>query len=180
MSKAMIRSVSLLALAGMLWASAAHAQVSESDMLMRIDQLQAQVRDLTGTVEELQHRNQQLQQQLQQMQQGPGGAANTAQARPGPQYAPAPQAQQQYSPPQYPASPNQQYSAPAATAQYSPPQTYTPSSEPQYSPPPQYPPPGAPLGAPGTIAGAEAAGPPPDQTASPGRHGDAFDPSANP
>ena len=41
MSKAMIRSVSLLALAGMLWASAAHAQVSESDMLMRIDQLQA-------------------------------------------------------------------------------------------------------------------------------------------
>jgi tol-pal system protein YbgF len=186
MSKAMIRSVSLLALAGMFWASAAHAQVSESDMLMRIDQLQAQVRDLTGTVEELQHRNQQLQQQLQQMQQGPGGAANTAQARPGPQYAPAPQAQQQYSPPQYPASPNQQYSnpqysAPAATAQYSPPQPYTPSSEPQYSPaPPQYPPPNAPLSAPGTIAAAEPAGQPPDQAASPGRHGDAFDPSANP
>jgi len=93
MPKAMIRSVFLLALACSLWASAAHAQMSESDMVMRIDQLQAQVRDLTGTVEELQHRNQQLQQQLQQMQQGQAGAPNTAQARPNPQYAPAPQAQ---------------------------------------------------------------------------------------
>ena len=95
-------------------------------MLMRIDQLQAQVRDLTGTVEELQHRNQQLQQQLQQMQQGQGGAANTAQARPGPQYRAGAAGQQQYSPPPYPASPHPQvqiaqYSAPAPTAQYSPP-----------------------------------------------------------
>src|SRR5215469_9567851 len=68
MSKAMIRSVSVAAFACTLWAGAAQAQMSQSDLLMRIDQLQAQVRDLTGAVEELQHKNQQLQQQLQQLQ----------------------------------------------------------------------------------------------------------------
>ena len=195
MSQMMIRSVSVAALVCSLWAGAAHAQMSQSDLLMRIDQLQAQVRDLTGTVEELQHRNQLLQQQVQQMQQGqgavPGGAPSAiqgaapgaaqggaAQARPNPQYATAPQS------PQY--SPLPPYTPPPANAQYSPPPNsqaqYPPgpqypsgpqySSGPQYPPQPTYPPPS---NGPGPVIAAE-----PPQTASTGRHGDAFDPSANP
>ncbi len=181
MSQAMIRSVFVAALACSLSAGAAHAQMSESDLLTRIDQLQAQVRDLTGTVEELQHRNQLLQQQVQQMQPGQGAAPGAApggmgQARPNPQYATAPQAPQ-YSPPP-PAAP------PPANAQYSPPSYPQPSSPqypsgPQYSSGPQYPPQPTytpPSNVPGPVIAAE----PPQQTASAGRHGDAFDPSANP
>ena len=52
--KAMIRSIPLLALACMLWANAAHAQASDADLLTRIDHLEAELRDLTGTVEQLQ------------------------------------------------------------------------------------------------------------------------------
>jgi tol-pal system protein YbgF len=162
MRKAMIRSISLLALAGSLlalagtlWASAAQAQMSESDMLMRIDHLEAQVRDLTGTIEQLQYRNHQLEQQVQQAQPAAPNAP-----RPNPQYAP-PQAQQ-YSPP-----PGPQYSAPA-TAQYSPP------PQAQYSPPPpQYTPP-----PPTTAAVVSAA--PNDTGSYPPRRGDAFDPSRDP
>jgi tol-pal system protein YbgF len=175
MSHSMIRSVSVAALACSLWAGAAHAQMSESDLLMRIDQLQAKVRDLTGTVEELQHRNQLLEQQVQQSQQGQGATPNAAQggaaqARPNPQYATAPQS------PQY--SPPPPYTPPPANAQYSPP-SYPQSSGqqypsgPQYSPQPTYSPPS---NGPGPVIAAE----PPPQTASTGRHGDAFDPSANP
>ena len=40
------------------------AQVSEADLLMRLDRLDEQVRQLTGAVEQLQYRNQQLEQQL--------------------------------------------------------------------------------------------------------------------
>jgi tol-pal system protein YbgF len=54
------------------------AQMSESDMVVRLDQLEADVRRLTGAVEELQYRNQQLEQALRQMQAGgpvrPGAA----------------------------------------------------------------------------------------------------------
>jgi tol-pal system protein YbgF len=60
------------------------AQTSQSDMLVRLDQLESDVRRLTGAVEELQYRNQQLEQALRQMQ----GAG--APARPGPAVAPAP------------------------------------------------------------------------------------------
>jgi tol-pal system protein YbgF len=179
-SNAMIRSVSLIALACTLWASAAHnaahAQMSDSDMMMRIDHLEAQVRDLTGTVEELQHRNSLLEQQLQQAQgSAPGAAPNAAASRPNPQYAPPPQAQQ-YSPPsnpQYQSGP--QYAAPPATAQYSPPPgQYAPPPQAQYSPPPpQYTPP------PPTTAAVVAATPN-DTGSYPPRRGDAFDPSRDP
>ena len=64
-SHTMIRSASLLVMTGALWAGAAHAQMSGADLVTRIDRLQAQVRELTGTVEELQYRNQQLEQELQ-------------------------------------------------------------------------------------------------------------------
>jgi tol-pal system protein YbgF len=165
MSKAMIRSISLLALACTLWANTAQAQMSESDLVMRIDHLEAQVRDLTGTVEQLQYRNHQLEQQLQQAQ---GAAPNATSPRPNPQYAPAPQAQQ-YSPP-----PGPQYAAPPATAQYSPPPgQYSPPPQAQYSPPPpQYTPPPPPATA--------AAAAPNDTGSYPPRRGDAFDPSRDP
>ena len=66
----MIRSASLVvaALACVLGADAAGAQVSTADLLTRIDRLEAAIRDLTGNVEQLQYRNQQLEQQLQRLQ----------------------------------------------------------------------------------------------------------------
>lgn len=44
------------------------AQVSASDLVMRIDRLEAQIRQLTGALEQMQYRNQQLEQQLRRMQ----------------------------------------------------------------------------------------------------------------
>ena len=44
------------------------AQLSETDLLMRLDRLEEQVRQLTGVVEQLQYRNQQLEQQLRRTQ----------------------------------------------------------------------------------------------------------------
>src|SRR5262249_56784673 len=70
----MMRSVHL-ALVGafvVLFAQPApvRAQMSQSDMLVRLDQLENDVRRLTGAVEELQFRNQQLEQMLRQTQAG--------------------------------------------------------------------------------------------------------------
>src|SRR5262249_42234376 len=47
------------------------AQLSDSDLLVRLDRLEAQIRQLTGQIEQLQYRNQQLEAQLRGMQ--PGG-----------------------------------------------------------------------------------------------------------
>src|SRR5690348_17021985 len=63
------------------------AQMSQSDMVVRLDQLEGDVRRLTGAVEELQFRNQQLEQALRQLQ--GGGAQGAASPRPGPAAAPA-------------------------------------------------------------------------------------------
>jgi len=52
------------------------AQLSDSDLLVRLDRLEAQIRQLTGQIEQLQYRNQQLEAQLRGMQPGgmqPGG-----------------------------------------------------------------------------------------------------------
>jgi tol-pal system protein YbgF len=65
------------------------AQMSESDMVVKLEQLEADVRRLTGAVEELQYRNQQLEQALRALPGGgPTGAASPP-ARPGPAAAPA-------------------------------------------------------------------------------------------
>ncbi len=48
------------------------AQGSEADHVVRIEQLEAQIRRLTGTIEQLQYRNQQLEAQLQRMGAAPG------------------------------------------------------------------------------------------------------------
>lgn len=79
-------------------ASSAAAQMSASDLVLRLDQLEHQMRALTGQIEQLQFRNQQLEQQLRRMQedsdfrfQQMGGApAQQPSARPPAQQA-APQ-----------------------------------------------------------------------------------------
>jgi tol-pal system protein YbgF len=97
-SHPMIRSASLLVITGALWAGAAHAQMSGADLVTRIDRLQAQVRELTGTVEELQYRNQQLEQELQRLR----AAAPGAPAAPSPTAQSVPPPNSRYSSPQYP------------------------------------------------------------------------------
>lgn len=68
----------------------AQAQMSATDMAMRLEAIEHQMRQLTGQVEQLQYRNQQLEQQLRAVQ---GGAQPPA--RPQPQGMPQPQFQQQ-------------------------------------------------------------------------------------
>ena len=98
----MIRSISLVVVALLcaLWGGAARAQMSQADLLTRIDRLEAALRELTGTVEQLQYRNQQLEQQLRALQDGSQTGARP-QASPQPQPPPRPGAQ--YLPP--PAAP---------------------------------------------------------------------------
>jgi tol-pal system protein YbgF len=96
----MIRSISLVVVALLcaLWSGAARAQMSQADLLTRIDRIEAALRELTGTVEQLQYRNQQLEQQLRALQ----DASQTGARPPGsPQSPPRPTGQ--YSPP--PAAP---------------------------------------------------------------------------
>jgi tol-pal system protein YbgF len=57
------------------------AQASPSDLVLRLDRLENQIRQLTGLVEQLQFRNQQLEQQLRHMQ-DPGAAGGQAPAPP--------------------------------------------------------------------------------------------------
>src|SRR5262245_3602591 len=78
---------------------------SSGDLAMRLDRLEAQIRQLTGAIEQLQYRNQQLEGQLRRMQPDADyrvqdGAARAApSARPAPAQSPAP-----YPPPQAPYS----------------------------------------------------------------------------
>jgi tol-pal system protein YbgF len=108
MPQAMIRSAFLLALASMLWAASAHAQASDADLVTRVDHLEAEIRDLTGTIEQLKYRNQQLEQQVQQFQAGGPAAA-----------------------PQRPAG-----TSPPPSSQYTVIPQYTPPPPAPYSPPP--------------------------------------------
>src|SRR5436305_2872106 len=75
-------------LAGTCLASPAHAQMSESELVTRLNRLEGQVRQLTGQVEQLQYRNQQLEQQLARA----PSASPVPQRAPQPQYAQPPQA----------------------------------------------------------------------------------------
>src|SRR5881394_929012 len=56
--------------AGAALASPARAQMSESELVMRLNRLENQVRQLTGQVEQLTYRNSQLEQQLARAPQG--------------------------------------------------------------------------------------------------------------
>jgi tol-pal system protein YbgF len=130
MSTAKRRSTALfvIALACLLWTEYARAQDTPSDLVTRIDRLEETVRDLTGSVQELQYRNQQLEQQVQQLRGGAAPVAGTvpagpqratvSTALPPPTATPYSQPGTQYSPPAA------QYLPPAATAQYAPPPPY--------------------------------------------------------
>ncbi|MCZ7659513.1 MAG: tol-pal system protein YbgF [Xanthobacteraceae bacterium] len=74
-------------------AGAAQAQLSASELVVRLERIENHLRQLTGTLEELQYRNQQLEQQVRQLQGAPPDAGQRPQARPGPapgQIAPGP------------------------------------------------------------------------------------------
>jgi tol-pal system protein YbgF len=58
------------------------AQASPADLVVRIDRLEAQIRQLTGTIEQLQFRNQQLEAQLKRMQEGAAPQPPSALMRP--------------------------------------------------------------------------------------------------
>lgn len=62
-----VTSAALIAL-GCVLATPASAQMSASDVVVRLDQIENQMRMLTGQVEQLQFRNQQLEQQLRRAQ----------------------------------------------------------------------------------------------------------------
>ena len=60
------------------------AQSSASELSVRIDRLEAQIRQMTGVIEQLQFRNQQMTEQLRRMQEDPGAQQSSAQPpRPG-------------------------------------------------------------------------------------------------
>ncbi|MBV8754028.1 MAG: tol-pal system protein YbgF [Hyphomicrobiales bacterium] len=59
-----IRTAAALAAAWFALFSPARAQLSEADLVVRIERLENQIRQLTGTIEQLQYRNQQLEEQL--------------------------------------------------------------------------------------------------------------------
>lgn len=72
--------------------SPALAQMTATELVMRLDRLEAQVRQLTGTIEQLQFRNQQLEQQLRAVQ--PDGLRpSTAPQRPAAAAPPGPSIQ---------------------------------------------------------------------------------------
>ena len=112
MTRLLLRALVSAVFVGMIAVVPARAQMSESELVMRLNRLEGQVRQLTGMVEQLQHRNSQLEQQLARAQ--PGGVPPAQEQRPPmqpraaapqPQYAPPPQ---QAYPPQ-PGYPQQAY-----------------------------------------------------------------------
>jgi len=152
------------------------AQGPGQEMSQRLGRLEAQIRELTGAIEQLQYRNQQLESQLQRMQGGGGAPAPAAR---GPAAPPQQQMQPQVQPSPAPApgrrgdafDPSQNPNAPgvgrvlgqvpASGMQ----QTPVAQSNPQYQAQPQYDdedvgaPGGRPAGAPldlSTLAGAAA------------------------
>jgi tol-pal system protein YbgF len=69
-------AIALLAGIGVLAAAfPSRAQMSASDLVIRLEQLENQMRQLTGTVEQLQYRNQQLEQALRQLREDPDADA---------------------------------------------------------------------------------------------------------
>jgi tol-pal system protein YbgF len=151
MTKSLIFSLAL-AIAGVSALAPAHAQMTESELVMRLNRLENEVRQLTGQVEQLQYRNQQLEQQLRGAQPAPASVPQRS-APPQPQYAPPPTYPQQTGYPHQPAYPQQ--AAPQVESYPPPPpaagrrgDAFDPSVSPNA--------PGVPraLGAPGTVAAA--------------------------
>jgi tol-pal system protein YbgF len=97
-----VQAAAALAAAWIALACPAGAQMSASDLIVRIEQLENQIRQLTGTIEQLQFRNRELEEQLRRLQQadvrGPSGP---------PRPAPPPVAQGSSPPPMAAAPPMQ-------------------------------------------------------------------------
>jgi len=197
MLSGMLRSafVFIMALASASYVHGARAQMSATDLLTRMDRLEAAIRELTGTVEQLQYRNQQLEQQVQRLQQqadtraddGKGGPPRPPVVQPLRTAPMAPQAPAAVAPPPVAPSdptpgrrsdvfdPNANPSAPGAprplgtgTATTEPPPVYE-----RPAAPPAAPGPGAPLdlstlGGGSTAPAAELPAPPPRNLASTG------------
>jgi tol-pal system protein YbgF len=156
--------LSTLLLAGVIALAAppAVAQMTESELVVRLNQLEGQMRRLTGDLEQLQYRNQQLEQQLRRMGEdvefrfqelGRGGRGAPA-AAPG-------------------GVPGRRGEAPVAAPP--PQQAYAPPAGATELPPP---PPQQAYAGGGAYAAAEAA--PVPAPSGRGRRGDAFDPTQRP
>jgi len=63
-----VQTAAALAAAWLTFSVPAGAQLSEADLVVRIERLENQIRQLTGTIEQLQFRNQQLEEQLRRSQ----------------------------------------------------------------------------------------------------------------
>lgn len=147
-----------LLLAGLLAsaASPAFAQMSESDLVVRLNQLEGQMRRLTGDLEQLQYRNQQLEQQLRRMSEDSEQRfqeLGRGSGRVAPSAAPPP-------------APGRRGEAPGASQAYIPPAGAAEPPAQQYSGGPAY-----------AAADQTATAPAP---AGRGRRGDAFDPTQSP
>jgi tol-pal system protein YbgF len=145
---------------------------NDSDLTVRIQKLEAQVRELTGRNEELQHLNNLLQQQLNTARGGGGQPpqANNSNPMSGPGMTQGSLTQPPLAQPPYQPHPQQQYGAPPAQPsqqrqqQYGgPPPAPANYDRPPYDNQPQY-------------GGAE----PSQASARPSGRGDAFDPSQHP
>jgi tol-pal system protein YbgF len=75
------------------------AQASASELSVRIDRLESQIRQMTGVIEELQYRSQQMAEQLRRLQEEGGGAQQSSAQPPRPG-APPPAARPSAPPPQ--------------------------------------------------------------------------------
>jgi tol-pal system protein YbgF len=84
------------------------AQMSPSDLIVRLDRLENHVRQLTGLVEQLQHRNQQLEQHLRRMQEDSEARFQEPGGRPAARPQARPQAVQPPPPPPGPSGPPMQ------------------------------------------------------------------------
>jgi tol-pal system protein YbgF len=106
-------TVALVFLVAVFGLAPARAQVSATDLLLRIESLENQVRQLTGTIEQLQYRNQQLETNLRKMQEdyefrfqelggrssGKRASSRAGASPPSPAPAPPQPAPQHYVPP---------------------------------------------------------------------------------
>lgn len=167
-----------LAAAGLSAVVPAYAQMSESELVNRLNRLENQVRQLTGTVEQLQYRNQQLEQQLARGS-APQSAPPQRAAAPQQQYAPPqsyPPQQQQAYPQQQQAYPQQQQAYPQQQQGYPPQQQGYPQQQQAYPQQQQGYPQQQPYPQSGVMQQESEPAPPPRG----GRRGDAFDPNQNP
>ena len=137
-------------------ASQSSGQQATPEQVMRIERLEAQIRQMTGTIEQLQYRNQQLENQLR----GMGGQVSGGQVSGGQVSGGQVAGQPGQAGAQQPLPPMQQGRSMAAV-----------SSPPMSQPPPMSAPP--PMGAPQMV-------PPAPVSGGPGRRSDVFDPALNP